>query len=313
MRFQAVEASSFACGSECRCSGNCGIKICLYRVNKRRHFGGADGVYKRICMSGPVPGQNYCSRCTCEITGCTQPRTAKMPASQGRWCTKYGKAMSQALKSTMYANASGTHSMKREWTLTMRLVAQWSFLLNFIVPDDLRAFQEFCVFAGATPGAAISAATLAMVFIVHSVKWPPVVCHAIKVAEKLTPPYTAEVLCQFLTELLRYANGHPWPRVFSGMNSGNMSATTGLAVQATHIGAIYVASNSSAAESHKRRKVGHKTASELRLSLGPDGKEYCLSTDMGPTVLLMAHVLASAELAAEGGLCWPTRPDEARV
>ena len=87
--FYEYYASAMVLGSDseslfynnCKCSENCGDKVCTWRPKRDQHVD---------CERDPTPGSNYCMQCKCSYECCIRPRVAREPANR-LYCCFHGK------------------------------------------------------------------------------------------------------------------------------------------------------------------------------------------------------------------------------
>ena len=231
-------------------------------------------VPERVCVNQKAPGANFCLRCKCEQPTCTAPRNAKAAACQRRWCLAHGKELSAKLPArsrAAYVTCAGIQRIASTWSSVITLVARWSFLFNLVVPDDMVALADLArVGLVATPGGIITPIQLAMLFIGHAAKWPPLVraMHTLP-AYTVAQGGTRESVVELMFAMARFSSGKSWPKMFANMQSGYMHVSTGLAAQWCHIGLL---SNSPSPPTRKKRK--RTVEASERFCLGPAGKLY---------------------------------------
>jgi hypothetical protein len=81
--------------AQCRCSGNCGGRLCIHYQNQRYRRHHEPGF--RICARAVAmtPSQaTYCGRCKCEMENCPKPRNNKTVASV-RWCRRSAELINE--------------------------------------------------------------------------------------------------------------------------------------------------------------------------------------------------------------------------
>ena len=176
-------------------------------------------------------------------------------------------------------------------------VARYGFLLRHVVPDDLaigmRVVEEFLV-----PTASCNALELTLVFLAHTLKWPPAVQQWLRVL-KAQPPKSATQIALLYRQVILFCNGKRWPRMHAAMTSGRAGASTGVAVAGMDMGFLL---------SDKLLKKGSATPvagssaqkhgaglSALTVTLGATATSYTLLPDVQEPVAVIQNILDAAE------------------
>ena len=205
----------------------------------------------------------------------------------------------------------------------MRLVARMAFILNAVLPEDLKALTELG--SPYVHGQRVSAAWMCSLFLAQTIKWPAAIRYFYNQlfgtdareadARGARPRFRelaldASAFARAYRETLLWANARDWGDTFKCMSFGLQDAQTGLAVNGVAIGLLKAVDISQQSSVKRRRGKGRAASGQLtRLSLGPAQTGYDLvsedSQEYAVAVGIIEHMMSQCS-----DVIWPSTSTE---
>jgi hypothetical protein len=150
------------------------------------------------------------------------------------------KVCSQLLEAvdptSQYVNGHGVFPYGETWGIPLRIAAKWACVLEQLQPDDGVAYVRFFLFVKTlSSDSGMSAMALALLFLAHTMKWPPAVNYFEELLRSRWPS-TAEDLRALYRQVVEFCDGKDWPVMFERMNFGLMDSVTGVNNNAKFLG-----------------------------------------------------------------------------
>ena len=217
-----------------------------------------------------------------------------------RWCCVCFRT--RQAKRHQYANEFGV------WPLAslgnnarVKVLVKIAFLLERVMPADGQVFLDLVQASDPLEGQAIKPVQMVIWFLVHAIKWPPVVRHVMTLLEgKAIDGIGVVDLVRLFTDAISWARNKNWPTLFKRMNSGLMHAQTGFSKIASDLGLIIEAE-----ETHGTHKRGKSKEETFALGCSPAAK--FVVADDGPCLELFQYYI---DCASKCEWAWPDSPEE---
>jgi hypothetical protein len=202
------------------------------------------------------------------------------------------------------------------------------FLLERILPDDLLAFSKHFAIVGWQPGGTLAPLDFAILFLGHTVKWPPAVRHmaalvrqdrALILSERRYL-HGSDGLVRLYRAVIEWCAGAQRGAMFARMNRGLQDAQTGLAVNGQHLGLLERVVPSSPAKRARTHVQGIKQADKpmrgdsdrpITVHMGPALAPHLLHAEGSPQDSRARSLVAAIlDKAAEEPWRWPASDAE---